>query len=144
MQLPPHAPRVALVSDEATFAAHVARDLMDAGDAVATFGDGRRLLPALRAAAPDVVVLEGRMESGILAAEVVDAMRRDDDLRSTPVIVCSADHVFLHAYGQHVVARACALIATPRELGELAAHVARLAGGLTPLVEQQLSAAAPA
>jgi DNA-binding response OmpR family regulator len=132
-----HAPRVALVTDEPTFAHHVAAELRKQDCDVHECRDTRRALALLREHPPQALVLEGRMDSGILAAEVVDAVRRDERLAWLPIIVCSADRAFVDAYGQHVVRQGCELVGKPFVAAALATRV-RL---LTALPAAQLGLA---
>jgi DNA-binding response OmpR family regulator len=131
------APHVALITDEPTFAHHVAQRLRKQGCAVTECRDTRRTLALLRDDPPQAVVIEGRMQSGILAAELVDAIRRDERLTWLPVVVCSADRAFVDAYGQHIVRQGCELMGKPLAPAALATRV-RL---LTTLPVAQLALA---
>jgi CheY-like chemotaxis protein len=132
------APRVALVTDEPTFAHHVAQQLRTQGCAVTECRTTRQALDVLRATPPQALVIEGRMASGILAAEVVDAVRRDERCAWLPIVVCSADRAFVDAYGQHVARQGCELVGKPFAPVALATRV-RL---LTTLPFAQLGLAA--
>jgi hypothetical protein len=63
------------------------------------------------------------MDSGILAADVVDAVRRNERLAWLPIIVCSADRAFVNAYGQHVARQGCELVGKPFAPAALATRV---------------------
>jgi DNA-binding response OmpR family regulator len=117
------APRVALVTDEPTFAHHVAEQLRKHGCAVTECRTTRQALAALRETPPQALVIEGRMASRILAAEVVDAVRRDERCMWLPIIVCSADRAFVDAYGQHVARQGCELVGKPLAPAALATRV---------------------
>jgi DNA-binding response OmpR family regulator len=121
------APHVALVTDEPTFAHHVAEQLRKQGCVVTECRNTRHTLSMLREDPPQAVVLEGRMASGILAAEVVDAIRRDERLTWLPIVVCSADRAFVDSYGQHVARQGCELVGKPLAPAALATRVRLLA-----------------
>ena len=116
-------PRIAIVTDEPTFAFHLAADVRAAGCDVLPVADGRRALKLLRAERPDAVVVEGRMDSHILAADLVDAIGRDDRIASMRVVVCSADASFLSHHADALRRSGYRVLSKPLDMSQLIAAV---------------------
>ena len=85
--------KLLIVDDSATTRAFIRRTIHLAGyaaDAVHEAGDGRSALELLRSHPVDLVVADLHMPV-MDGAEMIAHMRRDDTLRSVPILVISAD-----------------------------------------------------
>lgn len=59
---------------------------------------GLGAIEQLKGMAPDVVVLDIRLEYEKLGYHILEGIRRDPKLQQIPVIVCTADTVFLETH----------------------------------------------
>jgi CheY-like chemotaxis protein len=91
-------PLVAVVDDDVTFTTLV-QDFLDVeGYATLLIHEACGALRRIADAHPAVVILDVRMEQPNSGGEVLAQMRASNETSAIPVIICSADQIFL---GQH-------------------------------------------
>lgn len=120
--------RVAVVDDAAEFLRLVEELLTDEGyDPVLWMrGDGAHEM-VLREK-PELIILDIRMEHEDSGLRILEVLRRDPRTAALPVIVCTADQLFLREQGEQLRQLHCELQPKPFALDELMGKVARLIG----------------
>ncbi len=118
--------RVLLIEDEPHIAEAIRYILVRDGWVVASHGEGRSALEAIRRESPDVVVLDV-MLPGRSGYEILEEMRADPDLSTLPVLVLSArgqsaDRAMAESAG------ASRFIAKPFANAEIVAALRQMAG----------------
>jgi two-component system, sensor histidine kinase ChiS len=89
-------PLVAVIDDDPEFLDLVRQIIEDEREyRVVTAIQGQGAIDFLLQHRPDVVILDIRLETPRLGAEILRSMRRHARLQHAPVIVCTADHRFL-------------------------------------------------
>lgn len=81
---------------------------------------------ALRAAPPDLVILDIRMETPGAGWQLLELLRLDPATTALPVLVCSADVVFLQAKEDRLRAEGYAVLEKPFGLAVLLERIAAL------------------
>jgi DNA-binding response OmpR family regulator len=118
------APVIAVVDDDPDFQALLVEIFDDEGYAVAQHTEADTGLPALRRTAPDLIVLDLRLERPTSGWELLRRLRAEPDFRTTPIIVCSADEPFLARHLHELHDQGCAALPKPFDLDHLLALVA--------------------
>jgi DNA-binding response OmpR family regulator len=116
-------PVIAVVDDDPDFQALLAEIFDDEGYAVAQHAEADTGLPALRRAAPDLIVLDLRLERPTSGWALLRRLRAEPDFRTTPIIVCSADRGFLAQHAHELRDQGCAILPKPLDLDHLLALV---------------------
>lgn len=81
--------RVMVVEDDPDIALLIAHKLRSAGHEVAVVGDGAAAIVAIRSSHPDLIILDW-MLPGLNGIEIATAVRADDDLQGTPILMLTA------------------------------------------------------
>lgn len=115
----PSRKRITVVDDDTTFLSLMHDLLSSEGYDTTILREAGDAFEALRAAPPDLVILDIRMSSPEAGWTILDLMRLDRALADVPVIVCSADIVVLRAKEQHLRARRCFVLPKPFDISEL-------------------------
>jgi CheY-like chemotaxis protein len=117
---------VVYVEDEPAVQRLVQFWLADAGYSVHLAADGAEGLELIRAVRPDVVVTDALMPR-MSGDELVEALRSDPELRSTPIVMATAAASPLRI--ERMLARGCtAVLAKPLEEAAFLAAVRRAIG----------------
>lgn len=98
--------RITVINDDPAFLELMAVLLEeDSGYTVTTFeGIDLPSLEPVRASRPDLLIVDLVMPDGHTGWRFLEAARHDDELRSIPVIVCSADVASLHRHAGELAA----------------------------------------
>jgi CheY-like chemotaxis protein len=132
------APSVLVVDDDEEIREVLAISLADAGYHVRQAGSGPEALASLRGVGPADLLLLDLMMPGMDGVQVCEALRRDPELATIPVIICTASG---EGQEQSRLAGAAACMGKPFDLGKLLATVARLCRREHPAPPVQLVAA---
>jgi DNA-binding response OmpR family regulator len=113
-------PRIAVINDDPVFLELLQDFIQDARQYdVDALQQGMGAVDRLRSLTPDVVVIDIRLEYGRLGYHILEAMRRDNQLCSVPVIVCTADSRFLDEYATRLAELNVDTLAKPFDLDDL-------------------------
>ena len=107
-QRPDSGPLILVCDDEPTLR-ELVRAVLGPGYRFVEAADGREALAVANDVEPDLIVLDV-MLPGLSGIEVLDALRRDERLRSTPVIVITA---WSHTETEVITAGADAFVSKP-------------------------------
>jgi DNA-binding response OmpR family regulator len=92
-------PLIAIINDDPAFLEFIASFLEDESDvSTVVWDDGIDSLPKLRRYKPELVILDVRLGDQAVGYEILQSMRKDDQLSEMPVIVCTADTQFLREH----------------------------------------------
>jgi CheY-like chemotaxis protein len=117
---------VVYVEDEPAVRRLVQFWLLDAGYSVHLAADGAEGLELIRSTKPDLVVTDALMPR-LSGDELVEAMRADPELRSTPIVMATAAASPLRI--ERMLARGCtAVLSKPLEEAAFLAAVRRAIG----------------
>lgn len=119
--------RVLLIEDEPHIAEAIRYLLVRDGWSVASHGEGRGALDAIRREAPDVIVLDV-MLPGRSGYEILDDLRADPGLADLPVLVLSAQGSG-EARRAAEAARGARFLAKPFANADVIAAIREMAGG---------------
>jgi len=111
-----------LVCDDDPNLRELVRAVLGPGYRFIEAADGKEALAAMRELSPDLIVLDV-MLPGLSGIDVLEAIRADDQLRGTPVVVITA---WSHAEAQAWTAGADRFVAKPFDPDELSAAVDEL------------------
>lgn len=114
---------IAVVNDDPTFIALMCELLEDEGYATTAYREGPTAALFLQTTAPDLLVLDIRLEQPEGGWDVLQQLRADTRTRDLPVIVCSADRPFLQRRAAELQAYRCAVLEKPFRILELYALV---------------------
>ena len=119
--------RVAIVEDEELLRELFELVLTEVGYSVAIWAAGMPVLPFLRQALPDLLVLDLRL--GELEGEaVLDELRRDPDFAGLPVLVCTGDHAAARRLEVSAASQGLAILLKPFGIARFLDQVTRLTG----------------
>ncbi|TBL74506.1 ATP-binding protein [Paenibacillus thalictri] len=82
--------KVMLIEDDSNLSELLQEQLLECGYEVYTHADGDRAVDAMRSILPDAVVLDLVLENGGDGWKVIERMKRDEQLRSIPIVISSA------------------------------------------------------
>jgi DNA-binding response OmpR family regulator len=119
-------PTIAVVNDDTEFLRLMRLLLTQHGYAVTLHPTADAAYRALRAAPPDLVILDIRMETPEAGWQLLELLRLDPATATLPVLVCSADVVFLRAKEAQLLAEGYGVLVKPFGLDALLARVAAL------------------
>ena len=122
---PPHAAKTILVCEDDSNLRTLVRLALGDGYRVVEAADGNEALDLLRAASPDLIVLD-LMLPGRSGLELLTQIRSENGHARTPVVVISA---WAHSDEAAVAAGADRFVAKPFDPDELQSTVAELLGG---------------
>lgn len=116
--------RIDVVNDDTDFL-ELMRELLDLeGYETRTHKVAMHAYPKLKADRPDLIILDIRMETPEAGWQLLELLRLDPETAAIPVIVCSADALFLRAKEVHLHERGCRTLEKPFTLDELLTVVA--------------------
>lgn len=121
-------PRIAIVQDDATLRRVLADLLAGEGYAARCWPRGDGAEGDLRAAPPALVLLDIRLERPEAGWELLRRLRAEPATAGVPVLVTTADALFLGERAADVLALGAEILPLPFDLEELLARVRRLAG----------------
>lgn len=117
-------PLVAVVNDDTQFLRLMEMVLASAGYETKIFFEGSTAFDDIRAAMPDLVVLDIRMENPESGWIILDLMRLDESTANIPVVVCSADHDQLMSKEEYLASKRAGVLRKPFDIDDLIAKVA--------------------
>jgi CheY-like chemotaxis protein len=120
----PDPPTIAVVNDDTTFLTLMCELLEEEGYRAVAWREGHNAYEMIKRERPDLVVLDIRMERPDVGWQLLEVLELDPATRPIPVIVCSADVVFLRAKAARLAALGCAVLEKPFDLDGLLALVA--------------------
>ncbi len=88
-------PRITVINDDATFLDLMRELLEDEGYKVFLVNEGNNAHGAVRRDKPALVILDIRLEHPDTGWMILQALRLDPETAEIPVIICSADALFL-------------------------------------------------
>jgi CheY-like chemotaxis protein len=92
------APLIALVDDDTTHVLLVGLFLESQGYHTIQCHSAREALPLIQREQPGLILLDVQMEERDSGLLILHALRRSPSTAATPVILCSADILFLHEH----------------------------------------------
>ena len=120
---------IAVVNDYPDFLALMQDLLSEDGYRVATAYEEGRVTAKLRELHPDLLVLDLVLEQGDSGWEILEEVRRDPELATTPVILCTADTFSVKARAADLRRHLdVSVLAKPFHIADMRALVRRLAG----------------
>lgn len=113
-------PRIAIVNDDPAFL-DLIQDLVADSRKYETciIQHGMGAITHLTELSPDVIILDVRLEYARLGYHLLEAIRRNSQLHTTPVIICTADRGFLEDYEQLLRELDCDWLEKPFEIDDL-------------------------
>ncbi len=81
---------------------------------------------AVLAERPDLLIVDLRMEHPDSGVRIVERLRADARTRYVPILVCSADIMFLRERAEQLRRHGCGFLEKPFEMDELLAQVAAM------------------
>ena len=114
---------LALVNDDEDFL-QLLTELLESEGYHATRHTDEAAWLSLRQARPDLILLDFRPARRDATWALLEGLRGDPSLATVPIIVCSADHPFLHEREARLHALGCATITKPFDLDDLLALIA--------------------
>lgn len=110
-------PLIAVINDDPAFLEFIASFLeSETSYESVVWDDGVDSIDRLRQHRPDVVILDVKLGDQAVGQEILATMRNDNDLRWTPVIVCTADSVFLQEHADLLEALNADVLEKPFDL----------------------------
>ncbi|HEX5504217.1 MAG TPA: response regulator [Thermomicrobiales bacterium] len=117
---------IAVINDDTEFLRLMRLLLTQHGYQVTLHPTADAAYRALRAAPPDLMILDIRMETPEAGWQLLELLRLDPATAALPVLVCSADVVFLQAKEAHLRAEGYAVLEKPFGLTALLERIAAL------------------
>ncbi|HZS88556.1 MAG TPA: response regulator [Chloroflexota bacterium] len=111
--------RIAVVNNDTAFLKLMHELLSDEGYETHAFREGANDYPALRDLAPDVIILDIRLEQPEGGWNLLELCRLDPTLAKTPIIVCSADVRALQERALYLQSQHCQVLPKPFDLDAL-------------------------
>lgn len=106
-------PLVTIINNEPTFRWTISGLLESRGFDVETHDRSIAVVDEIRERHADAIVIESSYGSALSATSIVERLRADHETRYIPIIVCSPDGRFLHAYGEFLRGRGCVVVGRP-------------------------------
>ena len=130
--MPEQSPLIALVDDDPVHVALVQLFLAEQGYRTVCCFQGSAALDLIRQQHPDLVLLDMQMEQRDTGLRVLEAIRHTATTASLPVILCSADWLFLHEYAQQIAALHADCLEKPFALEHLTRLIQAALGAIRP------------
>lgn len=111
--------KVAIVNDDTQFLTMMELILSDAGYDVLLLIEADGAFQQLRSFAPDLIILDIRIEHPEAGWTILDLLRLDRSTENTPVVVCSAAHDELHSKAAHLKQYQCTPLLKPFNIDDL-------------------------
>ncbi len=118
-------PLIAVANDDTDFLALMSDLLTDEGYRVSIHRVAKNAFAELKAARPDLIVLDIQMETPEAGWTLLELLTLDPTLAAIPVLVCSADVVALRAKAENLRAHGCDALEKPFDLDDLLGKVRR-------------------
>jgi len=112
-------PLIAVANDDTDFLALMGELLRDEGYRVSIHRVAKNAYDELKAALPDLVVLDIHMETPEAGWTLLELLTLEPTLSRIPVVVCSADVVALRAKTENLRAHGCDILEKPFDLDDL-------------------------
>ncbi len=112
-------PLIAVANDDTDFLALMGELLRDEGYRVSIHRVAKNAYDELKAALPDLVVLDIHMETPEAGWTLLELLTLEPTLSKIPVVVCSADVVALRAKTENLRAHGCDILEKPFDLDDL-------------------------
>ncbi len=116
-------PLIAVANDDTDFLTLMSDLLTDEGYRVSIHRVAKNAFAELKAAQPDLIVLDIHMETPEAGWTLLELLTLDPTLVATPVLVCSADVVALRAKAENLRAHGCDALEKPFDLDDLLGKV---------------------
>lgn len=125
-------PLIAVVNDDTMFL-DLMRDLLTDNEyRVSIHRGAMESYGLLKAECPDLIVLDIRMETPEAGWQLLEMLQLDPTTVRIPVLVCSADAIFLRAKAAHLRAQGCDILEKPFDLTMLLEKIAAGLAGEWP------------
>lgn len=116
-------PLIAVVNDDLIFMGML-RDFLDGeGYRVVVWPEAHGAHDLLRTEQPDLIILDVRLEQPEAGLRILQIARQDEETANIPVIVCSADTLFLRRHSAYLAQHASAVLEKPFDLDDMLAAV---------------------
>jgi DNA-binding response OmpR family regulator len=119
-------PLIAVVNDDTTFLQLMEDALADEGYRVRLYMTTDGVADAIVREPPDLMLLDVVVELRDAGLRLLRAIRGEPALATLPVIVCSADTIFLHEHAEELASLQCAVIEKPFNLEAVLARIAAM------------------
>jgi two-component system NtrC family sensor kinase len=120
--------RIAVINDDTAFLQLMLDLLTDVGYDVSLHKEGAAAHEQVRQEAPDLIILDIRLEKPDSGWMVLEMVRLDPTTKKIPVIVCSADTIQLQTKQEMLRAQGCEMLEKPFDLDALLKLVDQLIG----------------
>jgi two-component system response regulator BaeR len=120
--------RIAVINNDTAFLDLMRELLTEEGYETHAFIEGVGDYPAVRALAPDVIILDIRLEQPEDGWNLLELFRLDPTLTKTPIIVCSADVRALQERTLYLQSQRCQVLPKPFDLDTLLALLTQVLG----------------
>ena len=120
--------RIAVVNDDTAFLDLMVELLTEEGYETHPFKETTTAYQGVRDLCPDVIILDVRMENDAAGWQLLDFIKLEPALSTTPIVVCSADIQALRDRSTHLQSKGCAILAKPFDLNDLLALLDRILG----------------
>jgi two-component system, OmpR family, response regulator ResD len=117
---------IVLADDDSAIIEMLSAALSDEGYHTVCCFSGKDAFEAVQKDKPQLVILDMQMEKPDAGLDVVQMMRIDPDTATIPVIICSADAVFLREKQHQLKAHGCETLEKPFNLDELLTLIERM------------------
>ena len=125
-------PLIAVMNDDTVFLQLMHDLLTGEGYRCIICKEGDKVYPLIKEQQPNLVILDIRMGAPEAGWNVLELLRLDPATASIPVIVCSADVVFLRAKEDALHALKCDILEKPFDLEALLEKVAAMLAAAKP------------
>ncbi|HET9014336.1 MAG TPA: response regulator [Thermomicrobiaceae bacterium] len=123
---------IAVVNDDSDFLEMMSTLLIDEGYRTVTAYSSKDAHDVIRRERPDLVILDIRMEQPASGWNLLDLVRLDPATTDLPVLVCSADALFLRAKADLLRAQRCEALEKPFDLDVLLERVRGMLAAADP------------
>lgn|SRR5690606_29149632 len=120
--------RIMVINDDTEFLGLMQALLAEEGYQVVTLRESRGAARIVRRERPDLVILDIRMEHPEAGSQLLEILRLDPATTALPVIVCSADAVFLRQKDALLREKGCIPLEKPFDLDDLLSAVTSVVG----------------
>lgn len=119
-------PLIAVVDDDAVTATLIGEILTDEGYRTRSFQTASEAKNALPALHPDLIVLDLHLGGPVSGWDLLSILRQTSATATIPILICSADAVFLEEHADTLQTFECATIQKPFDLDVLLDTIATL------------------
>jgi CheY-like chemotaxis protein len=116
-------PKVIVVNTDPIFLQLIDDVLTEQGYNTIPCKESRGVYQAIREQRPDLIILDIRLSNPEEGWQLLEVLKFDPETKDIPIIVASADRLFLQAKEAHLRDKGCFILEKPFELDDLLAVI---------------------